>query len=404
MALVPGVLRARDFRRVWIASLLSNCGSWLQVVAAGWLILEMTGSPTAVGALALVARGPAFVLSTYGGQLADRFNRRRIGIWTFALQGVAGLGMTIASFFDVLTVPVIYALTFLLGVGFALGLPAMLALIPALAPKPLLSQAVSLNAAGINVARLAGPAIGGFLFDIAGPTWCFAINSFSFIALIVALMVVRPRDAGHRPEAVGMRVALKFAWVDPAIRRLLIGMAVFTSFAAPVQELAPVIADLLDAGPRGLGLLLGAMGGGALVGAWLLEQLTTGGMPRGTALPLATTLVGAGMFAVAIAPNLPFAMAAMGFCGAFWIWMFSATNTSIQLRSPGSMVGRMLGLYQLAVIGPIAVGSVIAGVVADLAGIRISFALCAALLLAFGAWSLSHRVPEIDGGRATFPM
>jgi predicted MFS family arabinose efflux permease len=403
MAVVPGVLKFRDFRRVWIASLLSNCGSWLQVVAAGWLVLQMTGSPAAVGAVALVARGPAFLLSTYGGQLADRFNRRRIGMWTFALQGVAGLGMTVASALDVLTVPVIYTLTFLLGIGFALGLPAMLALIPALAPKGMLSQAVSLNAAGINVARLAGPAFGGFLFDVAGPTWCFGINAFSFIALIVALMVVTPRDAGHRPERVGMRVALRFAWVDPGIRRLLVGMAVFTTFAAPVQELAPVVADLLDAGPRGLGLLLGAMGGGALVGAWLLERMTTRGLARGSALPLATTLVAVGMLALSFAPNLPLALAAMGFCGAFWIWLFSATNTAVQLRSPGGMVGRMLGLYQLAVIGPIAIGSVAAGAVADIVGIRISLAICATLLLTWGGWSLTHRVPEIDGGRATFP-
>jgi predicted MFS family arabinose efflux permease len=403
MAVVPGVLRVRDFRRVWIASLLSNCGSWLQIVAAGWLVLQLTDSPTAVGALALVARGPAFLLSTYGGQLADRFNRRRIGMWTFGLQGIAGLGMTLASFLDVLTVPVIFALTFLMGIGFALGLPAMLALIPALAPKGMLSQAVSLNAAGINVARLAGPAIGGLLFDVAGPTWCFGINSFSFLALIAALIVVRPRDAGHRPERVGMRVALRFAWVDPGIRRLLVGMAVFTTFAAPVQELAPVVADVLDAGPRGLGLLLGAMGGGALVGAWLLERMTTRGLVRGTALPVATTLVAVGMLALTASPSLPLAMGAMGFAGAFWIWLFSATNTAIQLRSPSGMVGRMLGLYQLAVIGPIAVGSLTAGAVADVVGIRISLAVCACLLAAWGVWSLIHRVPEIDGGRATFP-
>jgi predicted MFS family arabinose efflux permease len=399
---VPGVLRVPAFRRVWLASLASNCGSWLQVVAAGWLVLEMTDSPAAVGALALVARGPAFVLSTVGGQLADRFERRHVGIWTFALQGAAGLAMAVLAWADALSVGVIFVLTGILGIGFALGLPSMLALIPALVPPENLSQAVSLNAAGINVARLAGPAIGGIVFDLLGPTWCFGLNATSFLALIVALAVVRPRQHA-RSVGVGMRRALGVAVRDRAIRRLLVGMAVFTTLAAPIQELAPVVADLLDSGPRGLGFLLGAMGGGALVGAWLLEHLQARGLARGTALPLATAVFGAGMVVLSVAPALPVALAAMGFCGAFWIWMFIATNTSIQLRAPLSMVGRMLGLYQLAVVGPIAIGSLGAGIVADLVGIRPALAGCAVALTAFGIWGLLDRVPEIDTGRAAEP-
>lgn len=403
MSPIPGVLRVPAFRRVWLASLASNCGSWLQVVAAGWLILEMTGSPAAVGALALVARGPAFVLSTVGGQLADRFDRRRVGMATFAMQGAAGVGMAVLSAAGWLSVPVIFALTFVLGVGFALGLPSMLALIPALVPQERLSQAVSLNAAGINVARLAGPAIGGVVFDLAGPTWCFSVNAASFAALILALGYVRPRVPDRPAAGVGMRAALRVALHDRAIRRLLAGMAVFTALAAPIQELAPVVADDLDAGPRGLGFLLGAMGGGALAGAWLLERLQAGGLRRGTALPAATAVFAAGMAVLAAAPTLAPALAAMAFCGAFWIWMFIATNTSIQLRSPVSMVGRMLGLYQLAVVGPIALGSVAAGVLADLAGIRVSLGVCAALLAVYGVWGLLDRVPEIDTGRAPEP-
>lgn len=403
MVSVPGVLRVSGFRRVWLASLASNCGSWLQVVAAGWLVLQLTGSPTAVGALALVARGPAFLLSTLGGQLADRYDRRRIGMVTFALQGLAGAGMALLSGLGMLTTPTIFALTFALGVGFALGLPAMLALIPALVPATQLSQAVSLNAAGINVARLAGPAIGGIVFDVLGPTWCFGLNALSFVALIVALATVQPRRPERAPSRAGMRDALAVARRDPAIRRLLVGMTVFAALASPIQELAPVVADLLDAGPRGLGLLLGAMGGGALVGAWLLERLQGRGLPRGTALPLATAAFGGGMAGLAAAPAFAPAVVAMAACGAFWIWMFIATNTSIQLRAPSSMVGRMLGLYQLSVVGPIALGSLGAGVLADLVGIRASLATCAAALLAYGLWGLRNRVPEIDAGRAPEP-
>jgi MFS family permease len=398
MAPVPQVLRVPEFRKVWLASLASNAGSWLQVVAAGWLILQLTHSPAAVGALALVMRGPAFVLSTYAGGLADRFDRRAIGIWTFLLQALAAAALAVLTWAGHATPAVIYALTVALGIGFAVGLPAMLALVPALVPPPQLPQAVALNAAGINVARLAGPTVGGVMLAFAGAGACFALNALSFLALVVALATlsespgVRARDSRRH----GTRAALAHAVRDPAARRLLMGMAIFTCLAAPAQELAPVVAKNLRGGAVALGLLLGAMGGGALVGAWVLDRLERGGYPRHHALPTATLGFALGLFALVAAPSLAVAITAMAFSGAFWIWMYAATNTSIQLTSPPELLGRMLGLYQLSVIGPIAVGSLAAGGVAQWLGIRWSLGICAGLLSAWGLWSITHRVPEID--------
>lgn len=383
---------------MWFASLASNCGSWLQVIAAGWMILTLTGSPAAVGALALVARGPAFVLSTLGGQLADRFDRRWVGITTFGLQGVASGAMALLAYTGHLTPTIIFVLTGALGIGFALGLPAMLALIPALVPREQLPGAVALNAAGINVARLAGPAIGGVLFDVAGPTWCFGINALSFVWLIVALLVVRPRSP-ERTGQVGMRQALAVAVRDPGIRRLLLGMTMFALCASPIQELAPVVADRLDAGPRGLGFLLGAMGGGALVGTWMLARLHGRGVGRAVSLPMATVACAGGMVVVALSTWLWLTLAAMAFCGAFWIWMFIDTNTAIQLRAPVPMVGRMLGLYQLAVVAPIALGAAGAGLVAEWWGVRAGLLLGAIVLLAWGVAWIRRPVRDIDGGR-----
>lgn len=399
MPRIPVVIRQPAFRRVWLASLASNCGSWLQVVAAGWIVLQLTDSPAAVGALALVARGPAFVLSTLGGQLADRFDRRAVGIATFALQGLAAAAMAALAWADALTTPVIFVLTFALGVGFALGLPAMLALIPALVPVPQLPQAVALNAAGINVARLAGPAVGGVLFDVAGPTWCFGVNALSFLALIVALLTVRPRGHERPASRVPMRHALGVAWADPAIRRLLAGMTVFATCASPIQELAPVVADRLDAGPRGLGFLLGAMGGGALVGTAVLAGLHRRGLGRAVTLPLATAASAGGMAVLALSSWFWLSFAAMAFCGVFWIWMFIDTNTAIQLRSPTGMVGRMLGLYQLSVVAPIAIGAGGAGLLAQAWGVRTGLLAGAAGLAAYGLWSLWRAERLIDAGR-----
>jgi predicted MFS family arabinose efflux permease len=393
---VPEVLRQRAFRQVWLASLASNAGSWLQIVASGWLILEITGSPAAVGALALVTRAPAILLSTVAGQLADRFDRRSVGIWTFLLQAVAAGTLALITWVSGPDAWSIYVLTFLIGVGFALGLPAMLALIPALVPAPRLSQAVSLNAAGINVARLVGPAIGGATLAIFGATACFALNAVSFLALVLVLLRIPAGRAAAARERVGTREALAHALNDDGMRRLLIGMAAFTALASPIQELAPVVADRLDAGPEGLGLLLGAMGGGALVGAWLLEHLHGGGLPRHRALPIATLTFSGGMAVVAVTPWLWLGLLGMAFSGAFWIWMFAGTNTAIQLRSPRPLLGRMLGLYQLSVIGPIALGSALAGLVAEEAGIEATLAGCAAILALWGAWTLRNPVESID--------
>jgi MFS family permease len=394
---VPGVLQVPAFRRFWLASLASNAGSWLQVVGAGWLIYDLTHSPAAVGALALVARAPALVLSGYAGQLADRFDRRSVGLVTFSLQGIGAGSLAVMSALDLATPPVIYAATFLVGIGFALGLPAMLALVGVLAGRARLPEAIALNAAGINVARLAGPTIGGFILALGGPTVCFALNALSFLTLIVVLLGMHP----FQPAAPGSRArlseAFRYAAHDPAPRRLLVGMAIFAALAAPTQELVPVVAANLGAGQVGLGLLLGAMGGGALFGAWILNGLGNAGYPRHHALPAATTAFAVAMAVLALAPDFGVALAAMFAGGVFWIWMFIATNAAIQLRSPPDLLGRMLGLYQLAVLGPIAIGAQAAGALAELVGIRASLATCAALLGAWGLWSLTHRVPQIDG-------
>jgi MFS family permease len=379
------VLRNADFRAVWLAGLASNAGSWLQVVASGWLIYELTGSPAAVGALALMTRAPAFFFSPYAGQLADRFDRRTVGMWTFLLQGVGAGLLAVLSWSGHAGVTELYLLNFVVGVGFALGLPAMLALIPALVERSRLSQAVSLNAAGINVARLIGPAVGGVVLATFGATACFSLNAVSFLALVWVLWRLPESRAPRTATRAPMREALGYGRRDPAMRRLLVGMAVFTTLASPVQELAP---------------LLGAMGGGALIGAWLLERLGGRGLPRHRALPIAMVTFSAGMAMVAVAPLLWIGMIAMAFSGAFWIWMFAGTNTAIQLRAPQALLGRMLGLYQLAVVGPIAVGSMLAGAVAERTGIVIALLGCAALLGAYGVHALRRPVPEIDIARA----
>ncbi len=392
---IPSVLRIPSFRNVWLASVASNGGTWLQAVAAGWLVWQLTGSPVVVGALAMAYRAPALLLSTWGGKIADRSDWRVVGIITFLVQAAGALVLAVATWTGVVGVPVIFAATVVMGIGFSFGLPSVLALVPALVPVGRLQDAVALNAVGTNVARMVGPMIGGVVLAFAGAAWCFLLNAVSFLALVLALSVIPRLDQGaRRPQS--LRVALRYAFTDAAARRLLLGMSLFMLFAGPVQELAPVVAHRVGGGPVILGLLLGAMGGGALVGAWLLSTLSRRGLPRHASIPLATVAFGITLVVVAISPWAWLTVTAMVGLGCFWIWLPTITNTAIQLSSPSWLRGRMLGFYQLSVIAPIALGAVVFGWLADYIGIGWSLGIAAACLVGWGAWSAVHPVPEID--------
>jgi len=392
---IPAVLQIPSFRNVWIGSVLSNGGTWFQAVAAGWLVLQITGSATMVGLLALAYRAPAFILSTWGGKLADRYDWRVIGITTFSVEAAGALALAVLGWTGHLSVAAIFAATFVMGAAFAIGLPSVLALVPALVPTTRLQEAVALNAAGINVARAVGPMLGGVLLALVGAGWCFLVNAASFLALVVALVAAPHVQQGTKvPER--LRTALRYVASDHAARRLLIGMALFMTFAGPMQELAPVVARRVGGGPVALGFILGAMGAGALVGAWVLQVLSRRGLPRHMAIPTATLAFGAALLLVAVSPVLWLTVVGMLLAGSFWIWILTLTNASIQLSSPSSMLGRMLGFYQLSVIVPIAVGSVAFGALAGALGIGWSLAIAAGALIVWGAWTITHPVAEID--------
>ena len=392
---VPAVLRVPAFRNVWIGSVLSNGGTWFQAVAAGWLVLQITGSATMVGLLALAYRAPAFLLSTWGGKLADRHDWRRVGLITFSIEAAGALALAALAFAGHLSVVAIFAATVVMGAAFAVGLPSVLALVPALVPTPKLQEAVALNAAGINVARAVGPLLGGVVLAVAGAGWCFVVNAASFLALVVALLAAPHVQQGSKaPER--LRTALRYAFGDRAARRLLTGMFLFMLFAGPMQELAPVVARRVGGGPVALGFILGAMGAGALLGAWLLQVLSRRGLPRHMAIPVATLAFGASLAVVAASPVLWLTVAGMLAAGSFWIWILTLTNASIQLSSPSTLLGRMLGFYQLSVITPIALGSVAFGALAGAVGIGWSLGLASLALLAWGAFTITHPVADID--------
>lgn len=360
-------LRISRFRALWAASVVSNVGSFLQTVAASWLMLELTGSPLWVGLMAASSTLPLLFLALPAGALADLFDRRRILIVSQSLMGSAAVSMAVLAFVDAVTPGLLLALGLLLGVGLALNLPAWQALVPDLVPRGLVASAVALNSVSFNVARAVGPALGGVIVATAGAGPAFAVNAVSYLGIIAVLAGFRRTNwvvQDTEPVTSAIATGLRFARFTPAFRRLLAIAAAFAITSAVVQSLLPnVTADALSGGALLYGTLLGAMGFGALAGAVTREAALR---VAGRAM-VPAAIVGFGVAgAVVGASRLPLLTGvAMVVAGVFWVWALATLNATVQLLAPAWVRGRAMSLYTLAFVGLLPVGSIIGGVIGD---------------------------------------
>jgi MFS family permease len=394
---IPAPFRIPLFRAWWGALQVSNAGTWMQQVAAGWLMLEATGSPAMVGLLGLAQRGPSLVLTPIGGRLADRYDRRRLLAGTFATQLVAAVGLVVMSATGHVTPTLLIALSVVGGCGQAIQYPAQLATISSLVPPASLHTAVSINSAGFNVGRIVGPALAGYLLARAGGgTIPFALNAVSFLAPIIVVRRLPLASAGARHEGATVRAGIAHARRSPALRRLITGCAVFTFAASPLTTLAPAFAVALGGGPDALGAVLAAFGAGATLGA-LVVMRATRRFGRSRVIPAAMAGFSVVGTLAAVAPSVTVAMPLCALAGAFWLSVFTSTNASVQLVSPDRLRGRVLALYLWALVGPMAIAGVVVGWLAEGVGIRVALVACTAPLGLYGIWGLARRVPTIDG-------
>ena len=367
-------LRRRSYALVWSAALVSNVGSWMQTIAVGVLVTARTGRSGWTGLVAAAAFLPIGLLSPIGGALADRVDRRRwlitttIGETAFAtaLAGAVGLGHAGPG--------LVTLLVFGGGAMAAIGFPAYQAMLPDLVPPEELLAAVSLSSAQFNLGRVVGPALAGVLIAGAGYAWAFAVNAASFVAVILALLAVRLPPA--RPTE---RAPLRERLVDGARAtaaepgcRLAVGMiAVVAVTASPFIALVPAVAvKLFHSGSRGTAVLVTAQGVGAVLGALALAPLAER-LGRHRVLVGALFGVCAAMAGYAVAPALAFSALAIVILGGFYICVLSGLNTTIQLRAPVELRGRVLGIYMMALGVLYPVGAVAQGWVADRVGLRV---------------------------------
>ncbi len=394
---LPAPLQIAAYRRFWASAQASNAGTWMQQVAAAWIVFDQTGSPAWTGAVTLAQRVPGLVLTPLGGALADRHDRRIVIAATVSIQLTAAVALMTASVLGIASPAMVLCLAVLSGIGQVLAWPALLTTATDLVPRESVQTAVSLNSAGFNLSRIAGPAAAGALLAATGPTACFAINAISFVPQILVARTLPRAETARRGGSASTRGALAHVRATPALRRLLAGTAVFCLLASPLTTLAPVYADALGAGPRGLGLLLAAFGVGAVIGAPIGVRAVARGA-RGTVVGVAM-LVFAGLSCLlAVAPSLPVALALSPLAGAAWLTFFTTTNAGIQLLSPAQLKGRILGLYLWLFSGAMGVAALGLGAVAGAIGAREMLVAAAVPLALYAAAILARPVPGL--GRA----
>ncbi len=398
-------LRHARFRVLWMASVVSNVGSFLQAVAAGWLMLELTRSALWVGLMAASATLPLLFLALPAGALADMVDRRRILVVSQSIMGSAAIGMAALAYFDLITPGLLLTLGLLLGIGLALNLPAWQAMVPDLVPRGLVASAVALNSVAFNVARAVGPALGGLIVATAGPDLAFFINGVSYLGVVA---VVASWRGGEAPSDVAGSVrgaiahGLRYARFTPPFRRMLAVAAGFALTSAVVQSLLPNVTDEALGGDAALfGLLLGMMGLGALVAAF-----SRGGVQERFGrmmVPLSIVGFGGAGLVVGLSRTAIVTGVGMFVAGIFWVWTLSTLNATVQLLAPQWIRGRAMSLYTLAFVGILPIGSIVGGAVGDVIGAAEAVAVLSGASIVLGVVVVRVGVPALGEVVATEP-
>jgi MFS family permease len=367
-------LRNRVFAVVWSATVVSNVGSWLQSAAAGWLMTELTPNPRIVALVQVASYLPMFLFVLPAGALADVLDRRRLLLVMEVVGTALTAGFALLVQLDRASPVTLLAFILVAGIAEALATPGWQAIVPQLVSREDLGQAIALNGVGINISRAIGPALAGIIIvdlGMAAPYW---LNAVSNIAVVAALLWWRaPLRAGPKlpPEHLGraMRVGLRYARHSPHLRATIARAAGFFVFASAYWALLPLVARVqLAGGARLYGLLLGAIGFGAIVGAFALPYLKTALGPdelvvAGT-LGTAAALV---LYGLAHAPAT--ALVASLLAGASWIAVLGTLNVSAQVSLPAWVRGRGLAVFATVLFGAMTLGSALWGQVASSLGL-----------------------------------
>lgn len=391
-------LEHREYRLLWFGLVISNTGAWMQMVALGWLVYSLTDSPFWLGMIGFARAVPVFLFILLGGVLADRADRRRVMLAADLSIAACALAIGILVATGLANVSVILAMAFLSAAAWAFEVPARQSLVPDLVPRRDMISAIGLQSAAFNGAGVVGPSLAALLIDGVGIAGAFAVNALFTLAVVVALLQMKPvrRGAGSSGGALS-NLLEGFGYVtrSPAIAALFAMLAVVNLVARPFIQLMPAFArDVLQVGATGLGTLMGAVGAGGLLGAMAVANF---GSFRRRGLILVASGLAFCSFLVVFGLSHSFWLSLalcflMGFSQNFYL---ASTNTMVQTTVPGALRGRLMSMYAFMMMGFMPLGSMLLGSVSELIGsVTLTVALGGLLSLLFLVL-VAVRVPAV---------
>lgn len=402
-------LRHRNFRLYWTGQLVSLIGTWMQTVAQAWLMHRLTSSALMLGLLGFMQFLPVLLFSLWAGVIVDSVDKRKLLLITQSAFLVQATLLATAVSTHMVQPWMVLALAFVFGCINALDLPVRQSFVVDMAGKEDLSNAIALNSAAFNTARVVGPAVAGILLISVGEAGCFWINAISYIAVIASVwrmdLVPRPSIQFDVKQAVeAMSEGIRHARSVPALRNLLTLLGLTAGLGFQYMILLPVyVRDILKADARAYGLLVSAFGLGSLISAaWMTRSQDRWALRRNIFIGLFTAAIGMGTFAWSRA--LPLSLA-MGFLAGFGLILYVATtNILIQMSTEDRYRGRVMSLYTLMFVGTAPIGSLVSGSIAQRFGAPIATSLSATVLLGGALWmGLRLRVLALREAAATTP-
>ncbi|MEZ0336300.1 MAG: MFS transporter [Gemmatimonadales bacterium] len=401
-------LRHRDFRLFIFGQFVSLCGTWIQTVAQGWLVLQLTDSAFKVGLVTTLGTLPILLFTLYGGVLADRVDKRRTVLLLQCGMVLEALALGILTYLGWITVEWVMGLAVFFGLLSAFEVPTRQSLIAEIVDREDLLNAIALSSSAFNLARVIGPAIAGALISTVGLAACFFANAASYLAVIAGLVMMRVRRPTPPtvPAFSALMEGVRYVFGNPWPRALIAIIATFSVFGFSFMTMMPVFArDALGLDAAGYGALVSTVGLGAATGAIGMAGL--GGQERRARLVIGSSvLFGLLLTAAALAPNFPLALLLFTLTGCTMALNGILANTMLQLQAPDHLRGRVMGFYSFTVLGMAPFGALQAGWVSEHFGVRTSLALggvvCLVVALGVGwGWVRGGNLGRGDwnGGR-----
>ncbi|MGE5525742.1 MAG: MFS transporter [Rhodospirillaceae bacterium] len=369
------------FRALWLATLVSNIGTWMHEVGAGWLMVTLDSTPVMVAFVQAATALPAFFLALPAGALADILDRRRYLLATQTwMLGCAAL-LTLITYAGWIDAWSLLGFTFALACGAAMMTPAWAATVPELVPRSELHSAIALNSTGVNVARAVGPAVAGVLVAAAGPAIAFLLNALSFLGVIVVLLrwkrVAQPSDMPPEGFFGAMRAGVRYVRAAPKLQFVMIRALVFFLFGSAIWSLLPLVARSTGGGAQMYGVLLGCIGAGAVSAALTLPKLRSR-WSRDRLVRSASALLAMAMVLSAVARTPIVLVPAMLLTGVAWLSVLSTLHVSAQTAVPAWVRARALAVYLVMFSLGMTGGSVLWGAIASRWSVAIALIAAAA--------------------------